>query len=90
MGEESRSGSREFQLETRHLAAIIVLIALLCITSFMLGRWVERQAMHDTAAGVIGKADPGDLSVEDVNRELTYFHTLEGKRPTGGDKECIR
>ncbi|HXI03621.1 MAG TPA: hypothetical protein VNI57_10645, partial [Candidatus Saccharimonadales bacterium] len=78
MSEESRSGGREFQLETRHLAAIIVLIALLCITSFMLGRWVERQAMHDTAAGVIGKADPDDLTVEDVNRELTYFHTLDG------------
>ncbi len=78
MAEESRSSSREFQLETRHLAGIIVLIALLCVTSFMLGRWVERQTMRATAADVLGKATPEKLSVEDVNRELTYYRTLGG------------
>ncbi len=78
MAEESRGSSREFQLETRHLAGIIVLIALLCVTSFMLGRWVERQTTRSSAADVLGKATPEELSVEDVNRELTYYRTLGG------------
>lgn len=81
MAEETRASTREFQLETRHLAAIIVLIALLCVTSFMLGRWVERQTMRATAAEVMGQADPERLAVEDVNRELTYFRTLGEGEP---------
>jgi cell division septation protein DedD len=82
MAEETRASTREFQLETRHLAAIIVLIALLCVTSFMLGRWVERQTMRATAAGAMSQADPESVTVEDINRELTYFRTLgDGDSP---------
>ncbi len=81
MAEESRSAPREFQLETRHLAAIVVLIAFLCVASFMLGRWVERQAFRGTGDEAARGAAAGDLAVEDVNRELTYFRTLEGDSP---------
>jgi len=78
MGEESRGAPREFQLETRHLAVIISLIALLCISSFMLGRWVERKAAGATAEGAHGRPEAESLDVEDVNKELTYFRTLDG------------
>lgn len=83
MSRESRSSSsREFQLETRHLAAILLLVAILCIASFMLGRWVERQAYRATAAAsLVGDGASEQLDVEDVNRELTYFRTLDGKEP---------
>lgn len=77
MADESRSTQREFQLETRHLAAIILVIALLCIFSFMLGRWVERKSYGATPESRIGSSSE-KISAEDVNRELTYFRTLEG------------
>jgi cell division septation protein DedD len=79
MGRETRSSPRELQLETRHLASVIFLVALLCVASFMLGRWVEKQAYGATAADALAEDSAGDLSVEEVNRELTYFRTLEGK-----------
>lgn len=79
MGRETRSSPRELQLETRHLASIIFLIALLCVASFMLGRWVEKQTYRATAADALAADSGGELSVEEVNRELTYFRTLEGK-----------
>lgn len=78
MAEESRSAPREFQLETRHLAAIILIVAILCISSFMLGRWVERQSSRATAEGIRSGLQQS-LPVEDVNKELTYFRTLEGE-----------
>ena len=78
MSEESRSAPRELQLETRHLAGLIVLIAILCVSSFMLGRWVERQALRAETASPAGAGAPPSIAVEDVNRELTYFRTLEG------------
>src|SRR6266853_5347020 len=82
MAEESRSQLREFQLETRHLAAIVVLIAILCISSFLLGRWVERQAYRTTSeGGGLRAGSAGGASVEDVNKELTYFRTLEEDQP---------
>lgn len=81
MAEDSRSQLREFQLETRHLAAIVVLIAILCISSFLLGRWVERQAYRATSESGARTGASGSLSVEDVNRELTYFRTLEEDQP---------
>ncbi|MBI3449388.1 MAG: SPOR domain-containing protein [Acidobacteria bacterium] len=77
MAEESRSQIREFELQTRHLAAIVVLMALLCISSFLLGRWVERQATRATEIGSPRTGESGTVPVEDVNRELTYFRTLE-------------
>jgi cell division septation protein DedD len=80
VAEESRSAPREFQLETRHLAAIILIVAILCISSFMLGRWVERQSSRATAEGLRSGLQQS-LSVEDVNKELTYFRTLEGEAP---------
>jgi DedD protein len=81
MAEESRGQYREFQLETRHLAAIVVLIAILCISSFLLGRWVERQAYRATTEGGARSGAAPSPSVEDVNRELTYFRTLEEDAP---------
>jgi len=87
MAEESRGASRELQLETRHLAAIVVLIAFLCMASFMLGRWVERQAFRATVEGAAGlPGGKSSISVEDVNRELTYFKTLEGESESPGVK----
>lgn len=77
MAEDSRGSQREFQLETRHLASIILMIVLLCITSFMLGRWVERQAFKATAESLVEEDAGQNLSVEDVNKELTYYRTLE-------------
>jgi cell division protein FtsN len=79
MAEDARSPQREFQLETRHLAAVLVVIALMCIGAFMLGRWVERQAHRATAEGQIRSGLDAAISVEDVNRELTYHRTLEGE-----------
>ena len=84
MGEESRSAPREFQLETRHLAAVVVLIAILCISSFMLGRWVERQAIRAERGSPARGAAAGSIPVEEVNKELTYFRTLEGESPAPG------
>jgi len=81
MAEESRGQYREFQLETRHLAAIVVLIAILCISSFLLGRWVERQAYRATTDGGARSGASGSPTVEDVNKELTYFRTLEEDAP---------
>lgn len=81
MGEDTRGAPREFQLETRHLAAVIFVVALLCIGSFILGRWVERKASGATAAGLLESPGAESLSVEDVNKELTYFRTLEGEQP---------
>jgi len=82
MSEENRAAPREFQLETRHLAAVVAVVALLCIGSFMLGRWVERKASGATAHGVLDSPEAEALSVEDVNKELTYFRTLEGEQET--------
>jgi len=79
MGEESRSSPRELQLETRHLAFIVLIIVILCVSSFMLGRWVERQAYRVTAEGQIRSGVGESISAEDVNKELTYFRTLEGE-----------
>ena len=77
MAEESRSQTREFQLETRHLAAIVAVMAIFCISSFLLGRWVERQATRTTIDSGPRVGESGSVPVEDVNRELTYFRTLE-------------
>jgi len=82
MAEESRSQVREFELQTRHLAAIVVLMALLCISSFLLGRWVERQATRASEIGSTRPGESGTVPVEDVNRELTYFRTLEEDHPS--------
>jgi cell division septation protein DedD len=79
MAEDSRGAPREFQLETRHLAMIILMIVVLCITAFMLGRWVERQAFKATALSLAGEDGEKNLSVEEVNKELTYYRTLEEK-----------
>jgi cell division septation protein DedD len=82
MAEEARSAPREFQLETRHLALIIFVIAVLCISSFMLGRWVERQAARATPES-LSRSDPaGPLKAEEVDKELTYFRTLDGDTPS--------
>ncbi|MFQ5700415.1 MAG: hypothetical protein ACE5HU_01045, partial [Acidobacteriota bacterium] len=44
--------ARDFQLETRHLAFLIALVVALCIASFMLGRWVERQSLGAEVPGL--------------------------------------
>ena len=92
MPSPSDEATREFQLETRHLAFLIAVVLGLCVASFLLGRWVERQnepadvrAVRTEAGGTV--EDEGDVA-----GDLTYFDTLKTdktvplepeKRPSG-------
>jgi len=79
--------TQEFQLETRHLVLMVLLVVVLCVASFMFGRWVERQSAGPTIsmAGMPGPSGRnGDANVEemgDVSKDLTFFDTLEGNQP---------
>jgi len=79
--------TQEFQLETRHLVLIVLLVVVLCVASFMFGRWVERQSVGPTISmtGMPGSSGRnGDANVEemgDVSKDLTFFDTLEGNQP---------
>jgi cell division septation protein DedD len=75
---------QEFQLETRHLVLLIALVLVLCVASFMLGRWVERQSLGPAIAGSAAGGKSGDAEVADmgdVSKDLTFFDTLEGNKP---------
>jgi len=75
-------GSQEFQLETRHLVLLIALVIVLCVASFLLGRWVERQnAGTSVASAATGSTDPNIVEMGDVAKDLTFFDTLEGNQP---------
>ena len=82
--------TQEFQLETRHLVLMVLLVVVLCVASFMFGRWVERQSVGPTISmtGMPGMPGPsghnGDANVEemgDVSKDLSFFDTLEGNQP---------
>ncbi|HZI92892.1 MAG TPA: SPOR domain-containing protein [Patescibacteria group bacterium] len=83
---ESRT-TQELQLEARHLVLMVVIVLVLCVASFMFGRWVERQSVGPTISmtglpGAPGRN--GDANVEemgDVSKDLTFFDTLEGNQP---------
>ena len=76
--------AREFQLEARHLVLLILVVVVLCVASFMFGRWVERQNAGLGVAAGGGATKPGDPNIEDmgdVSKDLTFFDTLEGNQP---------
>jgi len=80
---EARGGAadREFQLEVRHMAFLLLLVVALCVASFMLGRWVERQS---AGADIAAIAEEGEARVEeggDVARDLTFFDSLKNDQP---------
>lgn len=73
--------TRELQLETKHLAFLIVLVLGLCVASFMLGRWVERQNPPPVAAASRAAEENGTVEDEgDVASDLTFFDTLKNDR----------
>lgn len=76
--------AQEFQLETRHLVLLILVVIVLCVASFLFGRWVERQRLGPTlASGAVGGSGE-DANIEDmgdVSKDLTFFDTLDGNRP---------
>ncbi len=79
------SGDQEFQLEARHLTFLVLVVVALCVASFMLGRWVERQSLG-SAPAVASQLGDGDAKVEemgDVAKELTFFDTLKTEKPVG-------
>lgn len=73
--------SQEFQLETRHLALLVLIVVVLCLGSFQLGRWVERRSGGPSIAGAGSAMDEvSDANVDDVgdiSRELTFFDSLK-------------
>ncbi len=87
---EGDPAGQEFQLETRHLVLLVLLVVVLCAASFELGRWVERQNLGPAIplagmAGAAGAAGGGrDANVEDVgdiSKDLTFFDTVAGDAP---------
>jgi len=82
---ERSSSEQEFQLEARHLTFLVLVVVALCVASFMLGRWVERQS-GASAPAVASEHGEGDAKVEemgDVAKELTFFDTLKTDKPVG-------
>lgn len=72
---------KEFQLEVRHMAFLLVLVVALCVASFMLGRWVERQS---AGTDIDRAAEEQDARMEDggdVARDLTFFDSLKNDQP---------
>ena len=81
-GTEPSRPDQEFQLETRHLVSLIALVVVLCVASFMLGRWAERRSLGPattalSAAGAENKIE----DVGDVSKDLTFFDTLKNNTP---------
>lgn len=81
-GAETSKKEQEFQLETRHLVSLIALVVVLCVASFMLGRWVERQSLGTTIP--VSVSTGGENKIEDagdVSKDLTFFDTLKDNAP---------
>jgi len=75
---DSGSGVQEFQLEAKHLVFLILLVVVLCVASFMFGRWVERQSLGPSLASVSSGRDSAKVEeMGDVSKELTFFDTLK-------------
>ena len=79
-GESSKS-DQEFQLETRHLVSLIALVVVLCVASFMLGRWAERRSLGPSAQSSTPAGDNKIEDVGDVAKDLTFFDTLKDNAP---------
>ncbi len=78
------SRDREFQLEARHLALLVLLVVALCAASYQVGRWVERRSAEASAPPGLAPDGRAPASVEDagdVSRDLTFFDTLGGGDP---------
>jgi len=85
-GTGGKPPDQEFQLEAKHLTVLVFLVVALCVSSFMLGRWVERQSLGATIPAVASDRAEGDATVEemgDVAEELTFFDTLKTEEPVG-------
>jgi len=81
-GTEASRTEQEFQLETRHLVSLIALVVVLCVASFMLGRWAERQsAGATTPASAQTGAENKIEDAGDVSEDLTFFDTLKDNAP---------
>ena len=80
----SEPSRQEFQLETWHLALLVLLVVVLCVASFHLGRRVERRSLGPALSPKNSSAGSRDANIEevgDISRELTFFDTLEGNGP---------
>ena len=81
-GAETSKMEQEFQLETRHLVSLIALVVVLCVASFMLGRWVERQSLGTTIPVSVSTGGENKIEdVGDVSKDLTFFDTLKDNAP---------
>ncbi|MGH9867528.1 MAG: SPOR domain-containing protein [Candidatus Polarisedimenticolia bacterium] len=87
MASSSDEAAREFQLETRHLAFLIAVVMGLCVASFLLGRWVERQNEPASVAAVRAEGGASVKDEGDVAGDLTYFDTLKTDKPAPLDPE---
>ncbi len=79
-----RGGAQqEVQLETKHLALLVLLLVLLCLGSFQVGRWVERRSLGPAVSAGEGASGAAVEDMGDVSEELTFFDTLqdEGRVP---------
>lgn len=79
--DRSDGTGQEFQLETRHLALLVLIVVVLCLGSFQLGRWVERrsggQSFARSGSGLDEAADGTIDDMGDVSQELTFFDSLK-------------
>lgn len=72
---EARQGPRiEFQLDTAQILLVVAGLLALCATSFVLGRWMERDRWKEASA----KSTPlnGKIAESDAGADLTFFDTL--------------
>jgi hypothetical protein len=63
------------------MAFLLLLVVALCVASFMLGRWVERQS---SGADIDAIVEDGEARMEeggDVARDLTFFDSLKNDQP---------
>ena len=75
---------REFIVKTHHVWVVAVLLLVLCVTFFWLGRWYERKvSQYYPGVRVEPKETPShlesDLSIdpEDMEQRVTFFDRLE-------------
>ena len=88
-GGRSAGDGREFQLETRHLTFLVFLVVALCVASFLLGRWVERQSLGPDLPGLTARGGGGSVDEEgDVAEELTFFDSLKNDKPVPLEPEA--
>ena len=85
-GTGAEGATQDFQLETRHMALLILLVVILCVASFMFGRWVERQRIGPQVSSAAGKAGDPNIQDVDISKDLTFFDTLktEQVQPVAG------